>query len=412
MPEPDPRKRTALMKLKAALAALIVVAAVAGPAVVRPRPEPPLPRPLFSSTAAAPFADVGLPVARPTAAGARDTVPDERAYFMNAARVAWRYVEQQSNAQTGLVNSVVGYPYTTVWDIGSTLGALYSADQLDLISGDEYDRRLRKLLGTLRTMPLFADAAFNKNYSTERATMVDRDNRDTQRGTSVTVTDMGRLLIWLKIIAVTQPQYAQQVQAVVDRFDLRRFIRDGYMFGEAYDRSGRLQRYQEGRLGYEQYAAAGFELWGSPAQASLDLAHNAQAVSVLGIPILADRRRGEFLASEPFVLAGLELGWYPELRNQAWRMLAAQEARFRQTGQVTIASEDAINQAPYFLYYSVFTDGRPFVVTGPEGQSSGGNLPRTRRRAEAIARHGGWTWAGDATVSRALPRARTAPPTW
>lgn len=375
------------------LAVLLVESGTPAPP---PAPLPPLPvaeRGAFSSAALE-----ALPPASPA-----DSVPNEREFFINAARVAWRYVEQQSHPETGMVNSVVGYPYTTVWDLGSALAAMYCADQLDLIEGEDYDRRLRRLLGTMQRMPLFEGRAFNKNYSTERATMVNRENRDAERGTSVTVTDMGRLLIWLKIIASTQPQYAAAVDSIVTRFDLRRFVREGYLYGEAIDRLGRVQPYQEGRLGYEQYAAAGLELWGTQAQRSLDLLHNAQEVAVLGVPLLADRRRGEHLASEAFVLMGLELGWYPELRNQAWRMLAAQEARFRETGTVTVASEDAINREPYFLYYSVFTDGRPFVVLGPEGQS--GDFPRTVSTKAAFAWHAllpsAYTWRAVQTVSAA-----------
>ena len=381
--------------LAPSLAVLAVESGTPAPPPVRD--HPPLPTAERGALPAAPAAGL-LP-----APAVDDTVPTEREFFLHAARVAWRYIEQQSHAETGMVNSVVGYPYTTVWDLASALAALYCADQLDLIQGEDYDRRLRRLLGTMQRMPLFEGRAFNKNYSTERATMVDRDNRDSERGVSVTVTDMGRLLIWLKIIGATQPQYAALVDSVAHRFDLQRFVREGYLYGEALDSRGRLQPYQEGRLGYEQYAAAGFELWGAQARRSLDLHHNAQEVSVLGIPLLADRRRGEHLASEPFVLMGLELGWYPELRNQAWRMLAAQEARFRETGAVTVASEDAINQAPYFLYYSVFTDGRPFVVMDPEGRA--GDFPRTVSTKAAFAWHAllpsAYTWRAVQTVAAA-----------
>lgn len=378
--------------------ALAVLAVESGTPAPPPAPPPPLP-----SGEHGVFRSAWDPLAEPAGPTAADTVPNEREFFMNAARIAWRYVEQQSNPQTGMVNSVVSYPYTTVWDMGSALAALYCADQLDLIPGEEYDQRLRRLLGTMQRMPLFEGRAFNKNYSTERATMVGRDNRDVQRGTSVTVTDMGRLLIWLKIISKNQPQYAATIDSIASRFDLQRFVREGYLYGEALDRFGRLQPYQEGRLGYEQYAAAGLELWGAHAQRSLNLYHNAQPVTVMGVPLLADRRRGEHLASEAFVLMGLELGWYPELRNQAWRMLAAQEARFRETGTVTIASEDAINREPYFLYYSVYTDGRPFVVLGPEGQS--GNFPRTVSTKAAYAWHAllptAYTWRAVQSVSAA-----------
>ncbi|MBV9110664.1 MAG: DUF3131 domain-containing protein, partial [Gemmatimonadetes bacterium] len=66
---------------------------------------------------------------------------NDRDVFMNAARTAWTYVDAQYNAQTGLVNSVSNYRYATVWDIGSGVLALYSANQLGLLPDADYDTR-------------------------------------------------------------------------------------------------------------------------------------------------------------------------------------------------------------------------------------------------------------------------------
>jgi len=60
----------------------------------------------------------------------------------------------------------------------------------------------------------------------------------------------------------------------------------------------------------------------------------------------------------------MELGWWdPRWREQAERALAAQEARHRQTGQITMVSEDAVPVAPYyFYYYTLYDAGEPFAV--------------------------------------------------
>jgi hypothetical protein len=81
----------------------------------------------------------------------------------------------------------------------------------------------------------------------------------------------------------------------------------------------------------------------------------------MGQSLVADVRQRDRLTSDPFVLSGLELGWQPREAVLARRMLAAMEERFRRTGIVTIAGEDAMAEAPhYFFYYGVFANNREF----------------------------------------------------
>jgi hypothetical protein len=86
-------------------------------------------------------------------------------------------------------------------------------------------------------------------------------------------------------------------------------------------------------------------------------------VTVLGVPLIADTRGLDRLLSEPFILYGLELGLNGELKTLAQNVLRAQEARYKATGQVTIASEDAMPDKPYyFYYYCVYCSAKPFVI--------------------------------------------------
>jgi hypothetical protein len=200
--------------------------------------------------------------------------------------------------------------------------------------------------------------------------MIDRKQRISSRGYGWSVTDIGRLLIWLRILAVNQPQFATQAANIVKRLDMSRLIKDGYLQSEDLSpTTGALHPFQEGRIGYEQYTAAGLALWGHRAENALNARLNAVPASVLGVSIVADKRGDERITSEPYIMMGMETGWYsPELRQQAWRVLAAQEARYRTTGILTMVSEDALPDPPYyFYYYDVYRQGRPFVVDGPTG---------------------------------------------
>lgn len=292
-------------------------------------------------------------------------MPEEDSIFEAAAELAWSYVEAQYQPRTGLVNSVISYPYATIWDIGSTLAAYYSANRLGLMSDDLYAERMTQALSTLQRLPLFAGGAFNKNYQIARGVPAGRSDREFAEGYGWSATDVGRLLIWLRIIATADPEFAPAAAAVVERLELGRLVKEGYIWGEDLDRAGRRRAYPEGRIGYEQYAAAGFALWEAFADRALSLRENTAEIEVLGVPILVDTRdQGAHLTSEPFLLMGMEVGWWsPHWRELAENLLAAQQARFERTGQITIVSEDAVPVAPYyFYYYTVHGQGEDFAV--------------------------------------------------
>jgi hypothetical protein len=295
---------------------------------------------------------------------------DERQIYMDASRVAWAFVNRNYQPSTGLARAHDTYQYVTMWDVASGLGATYAAHELGLVSDAVYTQRIQRALATLSTMDLFDGAAFNKSYDSKTGKMIDRSQRISRRGYGWSATDIGRLLIWLRIIAVNQPEFASQANAVVRRLNVTRLITDGYLQGTDIDpRTDQLRVYPEGRMGYEQYAAAGLALWGFRAEKALDARLNALPVQVLGVTIVADKRGDERITSEPYIMMGMETGWYsPELREQAWRVLAAQEARYKATGTITMASEDALPDPPYyFYYYNIYRQGRPFVVDAPAG---------------------------------------------
>lgn len=303
------------------------------------------------------------PLPAPLPARAADAANADRDAYTKAADAAWGYVERNYRASTGLIDSTAGYPYTTVWDIGSDIAALYAGHELKRIDDAEYDRRIRRLLGTLAAVKLYDDAAFNKVYATKTGSMITRGDKSSAHGYGWSAIDIGRLLVWLKILAVNQPAYAADAAAVVKRLSMSRLVAGGYLRGEDLDHRGAPRQYQEGRIGYEQYAAAGFAAWDARADKALQLAENSIPVKVLGHEMPADVRGGDRITSDPFILMGLELGWTPEMEKLSTTFLAVQEARYKQTGRVTLTAEDAIARAPYFFYYyCTFANGKAFGI--------------------------------------------------
>jgi hypothetical protein len=133
------------------------------------------------------------------------------------ARIAWRYFENNYQPLTGLTNSTHNYPSVTLWDTGSYLAGLVSAHAFGFVANDEVETRLDRLFSTLENIQLFRDECPNKVYHTETARPVDYLNRPGEIGCSA--IDIGRILIWLRVIEQRYPQYESSARRVVERWD-------------------------------------------------------------------------------------------------------------------------------------------------------------------------------------------------
>ncbi|HUF49875.1 MAG TPA: DUF3131 domain-containing protein [Longimicrobiales bacterium] len=285
----------------------------------------------------------------------------EEAFYRDVARDAWAYMETNYVPATGLVKATPDWAYTTVWDVGGQLLAFLSAREMGLLAEEEYHRRTARLLQTLEDMRLFRDAAYNKLYSAADGSMGDAQHSN---GTGWSATDLGRLLVGLKVLSVREPRYAAQAERIVRRIDMKQVVKDGYVHGQLIgSTTGRPWTFQEGRIGYEQYVARGFDAWGAKVGNALSVRIHAQPIQIMGVDILADRRKLDRLLSEPFILLGIELGLPQDMQQLAANVLRVQEARFQKTGQITMVSEDAVAVRPsYFYYYCVYCNGKEFVI--------------------------------------------------
>jgi uncharacterized protein DUF3131 len=330
----------------------------------------------------------------------------QREFLLASARSAWAYMRRNYHPSTGLVGATDQYQFVTIWDVGSTLGAYLAARELGFITSEDYRDRVSRVLRTLQSARLHDGAAFNRLYAAGSGQMIGRNDRPTTRGYGWSATDLGRLLLWLRIVATHDREYEPMARRIVARLNVDRIVVDGYLRGEELTPRGRRRLFQEGRIGYEQYAAAGFALWGIRAEGALDLHANSTPLTVLGQRVLGDRRGDDLLTSEPLVMLGLELGWpSAEWEQLARAVLAAQEERHRRTGLVTIVSEDALPRPPaFFYYYLLHHNGQDFVVVTPSHDLVPWNLRWVSAKA-AFAWHAlfpsAYTWLALQTVKGA-----------
>ncbi len=282
------------------------------------------------------------------------------------AQTAWRYFVNNTNPDTGLANSADKYPSTTMWETGSYFVATISAEALGIIEPDEAKARLSAALDTLTAMRLFDDILPNKAYNTRTGELVNYANKPVERGLGWSALDIARMVAALGLVEANFPDLSPKVAALMSRWSLSKMVEDGHLIGGNMA-DGKLRRDQEGRVGYEQYAAKAMMLYGFDMFRAYDAETSLMVREVAGQPIPVDTRLHRnitpaFTVSEPYLFDGLEFGFDARSLRFATAIYSAQETRFREEGILTAVSETHINVAPYFIYSSVWGGGAPWAV--------------------------------------------------
>lgn len=298
------------------------------------------------------------------------------------AAAAWRYFENNVQPETGLVNAVDNYPNASMWNVGDYLAAAQAAHALGLVEDREFNSRISKVLHFLNTMPLAGQRLPNKRYSTLNGTMVDYGNQPRETGWSA--IEVGRLLIWLKILAARRPDLAEYADKAVLRWNFCDVIDScGTLYGGQIG-GERIDVYQEGRLGYEQYAALGFQAWGFDTTVAGGI-EPVERAKIFGVEIFYDARDPREtgvpapVVTLPYVLQGMEFDFAqpadgPPVENDlslgelAERVYEVQERRYEVERILTARTDHPTTQPPYLVYDAIFSEGYPWNTTSPTGE--------------------------------------------
>ncbi|HEX2526662.1 MAG TPA: DUF3131 domain-containing protein [Geminicoccus sp.] len=336
-------------------------------------------------TAASPVAEGGDgPYVRPYQARRGPLSPQE----MEIARRAWKYFATFTQEKTGLVNAVGRYPSTTLWDTASYVSGAVAAYELGIIPKSEFDLRMYKLLGTFRKLKLFRGELPNKVYQTETGEMVDYGNKPGEVGFSA--LDIGRFLVWMRILKDRYPYLGNSVDGVLLRWNYSNVIdENGTLYGAKVGKKKETVYLQEGRLGYEEYAAKGFMLWGFKPTAAR-MAKPLATIPICGVDVPYDARdprvfqTQNYVVTEGYILDGMEMNWDlpgdfssdDATHTEGWRaefadrIYKVQECRYETTGMMTARSEHNVQGGPFFVYDTIFSSGYAWNTVSPRGDYS------------------------------------------
>ncbi len=144
---------------------------------------------------------------------------------------------------TGLPQGAVGSDTLTMDNVAGYLAALTCAKRIGVLEDIEFHERMTKLVTWLNQMQLNSLGVPNTFYNGRTGQSLNGINQSGEDGHSA--IDIGRLLIWLRIVRNEFPTHAAAIDRVVLRWNFRKLIdADGLLYGSYY-RDGRLHPYRE-----------------------------------------------------------------------------------------------------------------------------------------------------------------------
>ncbi len=303
---------------------------------------------------------------------------------IQTASRAWAYFDRTIFPETGIPQGAVGSDTVTMWDIGSYLAALISAKRIGVLDEITFDRRMTSVIYWLNTMELNDYGLPNKFYNARTGELIQNNGQPGQAGFSA--IDIGRLLIWLRIVRNEFISHSTAIDRIVLRFNFRHVLdSDGLLHGATAASDGRVTLFRQGRLGLQQYAAMGFKLWGFNVDKSLKMNHES-AITILGHWLPFDNRpTGDpaqigAVTTGMGMLTGLEFGFVvphaekqgtssAPMRKLADAIYLVQEARFSQQGRLTARDPHVMDHSPYYLIDSLYALGIPFASLDSRGNT-------------------------------------------
>ena len=261
-----------------------------------------------------------------------------------------------------------GYPFTTMWDMGSLILAHVAARSLGLIDDLRIEAAMTRALAFLGEASYFYVGA--RLPPAERAL----GSIGGERG-GFDAADTGRLLVALKVLDNFTAQ-SLPIASLIKTWGLDSTIIDGKMQSIA---NGKPVLAHE--TSYANYVAQGYALWGlrlAPVFGNLNPSQSMDDA----VAMLAEVRRRGRIATEPHVTEEVELGASPHGRFMADILFAAQVKRYRETGKLTGISEGTVSGAPFFVYqgYQVEETGGSWHVDAPPTDAAGA----TAKRGESL----------------------------
>ncbi|QJW54129.1 hypothetical protein HL670_00996 [Serratia plymuthica] len=290
----------------------------------------------------------------PEIPGPRDLTFNEAIW----ARVAWQYFVNNTQPN-GLVNAVDNQSYTSIWDTGSYLMAMISAQRLGIINRDELNTRMSAVLATLAVLPLTENKLPALYYDTQQLVRL-RSLKQNETQPDWSAIDISRLLMSLDIGAWLYPEQAPAIKQLVAhwRFDAMFLQKEPQHRLNLRAAKKWVLISQDNRHGYGYQLYAINSLRRVSTLAGMTLGNplpRQRFITIDGISIPYDSliKNGKVdhpvVTNMPYLLTGMEVGFDINSAEMTWRIMKVQESHYKSTGDYAYVNTDYEEQTPHFI---------------------------------------------------------------
>ncbi|AZN97298.1 DUF3131 domain-containing protein [Mesorhizobium sp. M9A.F.Ca.ET.002.03.1.2] len=317
-----------------------------------------------------------------------DQYPLDDSILKADAELAWRYFDWGSKNFNGMVPATswiesgkqAGYPFATMWDVGTQILATLSAQRLGIIDQPSFETIIMRIVAFLKESNF--RYAGGKLPHTERPLGSQGGQRE-----GFDSADTGRLLVALKILD-QHTAGAFPIFDLVSGWSFKPVLKGGKM--HMVSKNGRVSSLHANS--YAGYAGRGYSLWGESIKPVFDAEDPSRSMDAAIASLAEIQRRGR-IATEPHVTEKIELGGSQHGRLMADILYAAQIKRYRETDTLTCASECAMAGPPYFTYqgYQLTDHGGQFVVDTLK-TSSQARADKMADKLRLVSTKGAYLW--------------------
>lgn len=307
--------------------------------------------------------------------------------LLEDARLAWQYIEKNSDEQTGICAGTVLSgpsgrvdPWITLWDIASQIEGLISASSLSIISIEEARDRIENILEQLPTVEI--------DGLSLPPSLFKFDDPDVAK-IGFDSCDTGRFLIILKKALDAGLVLQERAVALLDQWDLASTVRNqrAFSYSDSVWRDVTLSH-------CSHYSRNGYLAWGI----SVDTAYPTLSENPSGDQHMRLLYQAAFLGrigAEPFLLEAMEIGFSPESRYLSDVLFDAQLSWYEGTGQLKCVSETPLDFDPWFSYQGLKIDkaGAESWEVSTISDRSQFKSVEFQERAEVISSKAAFLWA-------------------
>ena len=311
----------------------------------------------------------------------------EKDRLLADARLAWRFIERNSDAETGICAGTVltgrvniANQGVTLWDVASQLHGIMSARDLKIIPKEEAEARVARIMAHLPVIPLDGLPLPPSLFNAENTAIL-RQEFD--------ACDTGRFLIALDKLVAAKLLTKPQAVAVLARWDIGSTLQNNRPFNFE---NGAWKDVSQSHCAH--YARNGFNAWEMP----MDSPYPALAGAEAGDQNIRLLYKAAFIGhfgTEPLLLEALDSGFSPETKYLSDVLFDAQLTWYEETGNYKCVSETALDFAPWFAYQGLRVDrrGQDSWVISTISNNADYKTSRFYERADIISSKAAFLWA-------------------